>query len=103
MENELTQSVIDTKSWLNSLLQSMGIIIVLGIPVLAWGVYTNSAAAVITSRIDRQDRDISEWKTNQILIANQLVEVNKRLATISAQVTDVQDTVRRSFRRGVGK
>ncbi len=82
------------KHWLSLLLQAIGIVVVIGVPVMIWGVNANSTMSVMTARLDRQDRDTTEYKTNQILMTNQMLELNKQLATISAQVTDIRDTVK---------
>ena len=94
METMTVREIMDEKPWLGLVLQGIGIVVVIGIPILIWGVNANSTMSVMTARLDRFDRDTTEYKTNQALMTNQMLELNKQLATISTQVSDIKDIVK---------
>lgn len=88
--------------WVGLLLQGLGMVIVIGIPILLWGINTNSTLSVMANRLDRVERDATDVKTYQVNAATQMLELHKQLATISAQVTDVRDLIK-SGNSSVGK
>lgn len=95
------QSSSTRRDWMAIFLQAIGIIVVIGIPIFIWGVNVNAEMMVTQNRLQQIEHDESVTKTYEDLTTTQMLELNRQLATIAAQVTDIRDMVKME-RDGVG-
>lgn len=79
------------RDWIGHALQLVGFVVVIGVPLLYWGIGTNAALATLGQRVDRQDHDMADFRAFQILETTQMLDLNKQLATIAAQLGDIRD------------
>ena len=71
----------------------------LGVPLLFWANAVNTGMATMVadqkamvSRIDRQERDLSDQRQTQIIFTNQVIEVNKGLTRLDANLDNIRST-----------
>jgi hypothetical protein len=73
------------------LAQFFGLLGVFGIPVLAWAFVMGSSDAKQELRLDRLDKDVTETRQMQTIVSNQMLEINRQLATIAERVGNIRD------------
>ncbi len=79
------------RDWLGHGMQFLGILAVIGLPLMYWGSNMNIAVATLVSEQNRQKTDITEQRQVQTIVANQMLEVNRQLARIETLVGDMRE------------
>ena len=70
------------RDWLGHTVQMVGILVVIGIPLLIWGININSTMAALSTRVERSERDINQQQQIQVVVAKQLSDVSNQLTKI---------------------
>jgi hypothetical protein len=79
------------RDWLGHTVQFFGLLAVFGIPVLAWAFVMGSSDAKQELRLDRLDKDVTEARQMQTIVSNQMIDINRQLATIAERVGNIRD------------
>ncbi len=79
------------RDWLGHGLQLLGIVVVLGLPLMFWGVSISTTVATTVAHVDRQDKDIIDQRQIQTLLTSQLLDVAKQLTRIDTQLSNIRD------------
>lgn len=79
------------RDWLGHCLQLAGMLLVVGIPLLIWGININTTIAIMANAIAHHDKDITEMRQIQSLVTNQIIDVNKVLIRIDTQLEGIRD------------
>jgi hypothetical protein len=79
------------RDWLGHGLQLLGIVVVLGLPLIFWGVSISTTVATMVAHVDRQDKDISDQRQVQTILTGQLLDVAKQLTRIDTQLSNIRD------------
>ncbi len=82
------------RDWLGHGLQLLGILVVLGLPLMIWGVSMSTMLATTIAHVERVDKDIAENRQIQTLIASQLLEITKQLTRLDSQWDVMREDVR---------
>lgn len=82
------------RDWLGHGLQLGGILIVLGLPIMFWGISLNTTVAMLSQQVARQERDTADQKQVQVLITNQMLDVSKQLTRIDTQLEGIRNQFR---------
>lgn len=80
------------RDWAGHAVQLLGFVVIIGLPLFYWGVGTNSTLTSLAQRVDRQERDMADFRAYQSTVTTQMLEVNRQLATIAAQIADIHDS-----------
>ncbi len=88
MSDSLERRVIQ-RDWLGHTIQLFGIFVVLGVPLLIWGISVNTAIATITQKVERHDRDMQDESRVQTIVNTQLTELTRQLTRIDTQLEDI--------------
>jgi hypothetical protein len=72
----------------------LAVVASIGVPLIYWGSGVNSTTAVLASRIDKQDRDITDLRNSQFSLSTSLSEVKTTLAVIGAEVSAIGDNLK---------
>ncbi len=77
------------RDWLGHTIQMFGIFIVIGVPLLIWGISVNTSVATVALKVERQDRDIIDQSRIQTIVNTQLTDLTKQLTRIDTQLEDI--------------
>ncbi len=78
-------------NWQYIALQITGTVAVVGIPLGIWATNVNSNMAVMTSRIEAQERLANDFKTYQTGWTNQMIDINRQLSAIAIEIRDIRE------------
>ena len=82
------------RDWFGHGVQFVGILLVIGLPLVYWGNSVNVTLATITSLQSQQGKEIDEQKRVQALITNQLLDSNRELTKIGTLLDTFKDDFR---------
>jgi hypothetical protein len=82
------------RDWFGHGVQLFGMILLLGLPMLYWGIGINTTTAAMTVRIDRQEKDIDRQGQMQLSVTGQLIDVNKQLTKIDTLLGEFRDELK---------
>ena len=74
------------RDWLGHAIQVAAILVVLGLPAFIWANNTNATQATMLARMERQDKDMSDLRQSQTIMATQNTEVIKTMTRIDTQL-----------------
>ncbi len=77
------------RDWLGHTIQLLGVFVVIGVPLLIWGISVNTAVATVSLKVERQDRDITDHNRIQTIVNGQLTDLTKQLTRIDTQLEDI--------------
>ncbi len=78
------------RDWLGHSIQVGLLLVTIGLPVFIWASYQNATTAAILTRIDRQERDLTEYRAFQTVVTNQMLDVSKTLVKIDTQLEIIE-------------
>lgn len=90
------------RDWFGHAVQFFALLAAIGIPLVIWGAAIQSSLATtiasqaaLSARLDVQDKAASEFRAYQTLVSTQMVEINRSLGGIVAQIGDIKDGAKR--------
>ena len=67
---------------------------ILGIPLAIWGTNVTTTIAILSARIDRQEKDLGQQQQIQTLATGQIIDVNKQLAKIDTLLGEFRNDLK---------
>ena len=80
------------RDWLGHGVQLGGMLLIVGIPLLVWGVNMNTTVATMATTVAHHDKDITDVRQVQTLVTGQIIDVNKVLIRIDTQLYGIRET-----------
>lgn len=105
------------RDWVGHGVQALILLVGIGVPLFYWGSSVNTALATLQShdegarreidglkgingrinllglRVDREDRDQTEMRSNMTTVAGQIIELNKQLARFDTLLSDIRENL----------
>lgn len=82
------------RDWLGHAVQLVGMLLVIGVPLLVWGVSMNTTVATMALTLSHHDKDIADVKQIQTLATGQIIDVNKVLIRIDTQLEGIREAAK---------
>jgi hypothetical protein len=79
------------RDWLGHILQTLVILVAVGVPFAYWANSVTRDVATLSARADRMDRDMLEQRQFQTLITTQQLEASRTLTRIDTQLGDIKE------------
>ncbi|HXE51260.1 MAG TPA: hypothetical protein VN663_22975 [Ramlibacter sp.] len=78
--------MVRQRDWLGHAIQVLLLLATIGLPLAYWAITTNATMAQILTRLERQEKDISDQRQDQRVVTQNLVDASKTLARIDTQL-----------------
>ena len=79
------------RDWLGHGIQLVVMLGGIGVPLLVWGTNVNTTLATLAGTVAHHEKDISDMRQVQTIVAGQVLDVNKSLVRIDTQLEGIRE------------